>query len=81
MNENLKQTLTKEVILNYNLHNIEANSEIIFDANLLTYKSIIGFVEDEKTVKSLTYKILPKNSSFIIGSDNVVSRGEILVFD
>lgn len=81
MNETLKQILAKEVVLKPDLENIEKNDEIIFDANLLSYKSIIGFIEDNNKVKSLTYKILPKHSSFIIGSNSVISRGEIIVFE
>ncbi|PKQ46950.1 glycosyltransferase family 2 protein [Confluentibacter flavum] len=81
VNKSLKLILAKEVVLSSNLEDIKNNDEIIFDANLLSYKSIIGFIEDKSAVKSLTYKILPNNSNFIIGSDNVISRGEIIVFE
>lgn len=80
MNENLKQTVTKEIVLRFNLENIENNDEIIFDANILSYKSIIGFMEDDNKYKSLTYKILPNKSAFIIGSNNAVSKGKVIAF-
>src|SRR5690606_36917281 len=78
MNENLKQTVTKEVVLRFNLENIENNDEIIFDANILSYKSIIDFMQVENHYKSLTYKILPNKSTFIIGSNNAISKGKVI---
>jgi hypothetical protein len=60
---------------------VENNDEIIFDANTLSYKSIINFIESNNNCKSLTYKILPKKSNFIIGSDNAVSRGEVILLE
>ena len=80
MNENLKKELTKEVVLRDNLENIKTNDEIIFNANSLSYKNIIGFMEDEKKYKSLTYKILPNKSDFIIGSNNAISKGKVITF-
>jgi GT2 family glycosyltransferase len=80
MNEKLKEALKKEVVLRHNLEHIENNNEIIFDANTLSYKDIIAFIEDKKEDKSLTYKILPKNSNFIIGSNNAISKGKAIVF-
>ena len=80
MNDNLKQILAKEVVLRSNLENIKNNDEIIFDANIISYKNIIGFMEDESKCKSLTYKILPNKASFIIGSNSAISRGEMIDF-
>jgi len=36
----------------------------------------------EKTSKNkkVTYKILPNNSNFIVGSDDAITRGEIINF-
>jgi hypothetical protein len=81
MNEELKQTLSKNVVLSSNLDIVHNNDEIIFDANTLSYKSIINFIEDKSNCKSLTYKILSKKSNYIIGSDNAVSRGEVIVLE
>lgn len=79
MNDALKSVLTKEVLLSKNLDMADTNSEIIFDANVLTYKQIISFMENKN--KSFTYKIVPKNSKFVLGSNNAITRGEIIVFD
>jgi hypothetical protein len=81
MNKELKQTLSKNVVLSQDLGQVENNDEIVFDANTLSYKNIINFIEDKNDCKLLTYKILPKKSNFIIGSDNAISRGEIIVFE
>ena len=35
-------------------------------------------IEDNKD-KAITFKILPKNSNFVLGSDDAISRGEIIV--
>ncbi|MGB5418716.1 glycosyltransferase family 2 protein, partial [Algibacter sp.] len=78
LNESLKAVLTKEVILKSDLKNIEKASEIIFDSNTLSFKNIINFMETNQLDKSVTFKILPKNSKFIIGSDDAISRGEVI---
>jgi hypothetical protein len=81
MNEPLKTVLTKSVILNSNFDEVDNNSELIFDANVLTYKQIISFMENKNEDKSFTYKILPKSSKFVLGSNNAISQGEIITFD
>ena len=81
MNESLKSVLPKTVILNSNFDEIDGNSEVIFDANVLTYKQIISFMENKNEDKSFTYKILPKSSKFVLGSNNAISQGEIIIFD
>ena len=77
-NNQLEQVLTKEVILKSDLKNIEKQSEVIFDANVLSYKNIISFMETNQLDSSVTFKILPKNSNFVIGSDDAVNRGEVI---
>jgi GT2 family glycosyltransferase len=81
INENLKQVLANDFVLRNSLEDIEVNDEIIFDANTLTYKSIIGIMQDENKDKLLTYKILPNKSSYVIGSNNTVSKGKVIVFN
>ncbi|MBD0823839.1 glycosyltransferase family 2 protein [Aestuariibaculum marinum] len=78
MNESLKAVLPKEVVLKNCLESIQDTTEIIFDGNSWKYKDIISAIEKKKNCKSVTYKILPKDSSFIIGSDNAICRGEII---
>jgi len=53
------------------------NVEIIFDNHFWSFKSIIKFMEEYKNSKC-TFKILPMNSDFIIGSNNSNDRGQII---
>lgn len=81
VNKDLEQVLSKDVILKSDLKNIEKQSEVIFDANVLSFKSIISFMETNFLDTSITFKILPKNSNFVIGSDDAVSQGEVISFN
>jgi GT2 family glycosyltransferase len=80
-NRQLESALNKALILKSDVKNIVKESEVIFDANALSYKNIINFMEAEHLDDSVTFKILPKNSKFVIGSDDAISRGEIINFD
>jgi GT2 family glycosyltransferase len=51
------------------------NTEIIFDTHFVETKTIIQIFEKQLGY----YKILPKNSTFIIGSDSSKNRGEVLM--
>ncbi len=77
----LKRVLKKNVVLDYNMKHIKANDEVIIDANALKYKRIISIIEKLGTQKNVTFKILPKKSNYIIGSDNAINRGEVLKWD
>ena len=78
VNEKLKTVLSKQIILKRTLHAVEKQTEVIFNANRCSYKEIIEMIEDSKD-QVITFKILPKNSNFVIGSDNAISRGEVIV--
>ena len=56
---------------------VKENIEIIFDNNLLPFSEIIEAMENNNN-QGFTFKILPKHSDFIIGSNNSNDRGEIL---
>lgn len=53
--------------------------EVILDADYLTFKECISIMEMNKG-KSLTFKILPNDSNFIIGSNSNNERGEFVLF-
>lgn len=55
----------------------EAATEVIFDQNYLDFKNIIQTLETNKK-HGFTFKILPKSSGFIIGSNSSFDRGEIV---
>ena len=60
--------------------NIKPNAEVVFDANTLSYKEIIGYFLQLQKNNTHTFKIIPKSSNFIIGSNDSQNRGEILHF-
>ena len=60
---------------------VKLNSEVILDANMLSYKKIIEYVSNSTFNRTANFKILPKKSNFIIGSDSSKSRGEVILFD
>lgn len=79
-NEKLKDKLLKPMTLVSVINQVDYNSEIIFDANVLSYKEIISMISDHKINEKAKFKILPKNSNFIIGSNSSKNRGEVLPF-
>ena len=53
------------------------NVEIILDNEFIPFKDCIDFLESARN-KGYTFKILPKNANFLIGSNNSNGRGEII---
>lgn len=53
------------------------NAEVILDINYLKFKEAISFFETNKN-KSFTFKLLPLQSNFIIGSNSSNDRGEVI---
>ncbi|MDO6760141.1 glycosyltransferase family 2 protein [Tamlana sp. 2_MG-2023] len=77
----LEKVLEKPLFLKNEIKTVEKEVEVIFDANYLGFKDMIQMIESTFSQnKSVTYKILPNNSNFIIGSDNGLARGEIISF-
>ena len=81
LNDKLKQVLSKEVVLKKEVKNIEKGDEIIFDTNVISFKETIRQFSNREINKLVTYKILPKNSNYIIGSNSVTSQGEVICFE
>ena len=54
-------------------------TEIIFDINHINFKDSISFIQNNNH-KKVTFKLLPPNSNFIIGSNSSNDRGEIIYF-
>ncbi|MDI9257232.1 glycosyltransferase family 2 protein [Flavobacterium sedimenticola] len=52
-------------------------TEVILDTNYTGFKRAIAFLEENKN-KSLTFKMLPVESDFIIGSNSSNDRGEVI---
>ncbi len=73
-------SLKRPIELNPDLKQIKNNTEIIFDANALSYKQIIEYISDKEINSKATFKIRPNNSNFIIGSNSSKNRGEVIIF-
>lgn len=80
ISEQLNSALEKEVVL-FNVESGKIDGQrFILDNNFLSFKSIIEFIINSSKNSNSTYRILPKNSQFIIGSDSSIGRGEVLEF-
>lgn len=55
-------------------------SEVIFDNNCMTYKEIIEIIS-KLSRKGLTFKINPKNTNYILGSNSSETRGELIILN
>ncbi len=71
----LKQKIENQA--NIDKLTISRGTEIIFDANYLDFKTIITAFESNKT-ENISFKIVSKNSDFMIGSNSSFDRGEII---
>ena len=66
-------------IKNLNLIDIKQKTEFIIDLNFYTFKEAITFLEQNKNPNA-TFKLIPPNSNFVIGSNSSNDRGEVIVF-
>src|SRR5690606_22031078 len=80
INEDLKSKLTKPISLFSDPSDLQPNQQIIFNQKHITFKEIIEKMTKWSEIKYLTFKILPKDANFIIGSNSSKSRGEVLKF-
>ena len=79
MNTQMHAALTKNIVLETHLKNIKPNDEVVLDISFLGYKKAIAIIERLKNqTTAVTFKILPQQSNFILGSDNAISRGEVI---
>ena len=60
--------------------NTTNTKEIIFDNNNLTYQDIIALIVKLKNM-NLTFKIHPKNTNYILGSNSSETKGEVVIFE
>lgn len=76
----LESKLDKSVRLYSEDMKLSDHQEIIFDTKILSFKNCIDFIHTSNEAANLTYKILPKGSRFIIGSNSSKDRGEVITF-
>lgn len=74
---NVLKTFDKDFEQTNSIRKYEKQTEYIFDNNSVAFKSIIQQIDSFPENKRSTFKILPKNSQFLIGSNSSKSRGEI----
>jgi GT2 family glycosyltransferase len=77
--EKLENQLNKSVVCQNSSQSFSENgsTEIIFDQNYLSFKTIIDAFQANKE-KHFTYKIHPESSDFLIGSNSSLDRGEVV---
>ena len=78
MKNKLENALGKPILFLDKSNTFRNRTEIIFDQAYFGFSNCIDFMESNKN-KFLTFKILPKNTTFIIGSNNNRSSGEMII--
>jgi len=81
VNVGLTKAFDQDVILQAHMKLYNDQTEYILDNNYLSFKSIIEIISCRPKYCTATFKILPKNSNFIIGSDSSKTRGEVIPFN
>jgi GT2 family glycosyltransferase len=77
----LREILVKPVHVHSQLNTpIEDNSLVIYDLSKFQIKTVIADMIEKKQKFRIRFRFLPRNSTFILGSDSSVSRGEVLQF-
>lgn len=61
------------------LERVIEGTEVFLDAAMLSYKGCITLISESEK-KGCTFKIIPKNATFAIGSNSREGRGEVLHF-
>ena len=59
------------------LNNSVVGTELILDNEFISFKECIEVLESSRN-KGFTFKIIPKNANFLIGSNNSNERGEVI---
>jgi hypothetical protein len=79
--ESLKKQLQQPIAIRTEIKDtIPNNCMVIYDFNTLKTKAVIEDMKKKSKQESIVFRLLPKNSKFIIGSDSTIARGEIIHF-
>jgi GT2 family glycosyltransferase len=79
--DSLKNQLHQPVAISSSIMNkIDDNSMVVYDFNTLKTKAIIEDMKKKSIQENIVFRLLPKNSKFILGSDSAINRGEVLHF-
>ncbi|RTY83021.1 glycosyltransferase family 2 protein [Flavobacterium sp. LS1P28] len=67
---------TEKIVISSSVKS-KIGAEIILDNEFISFKKCIAILESSRN-KGFTFKIIPKNANFLIGSNNSNERGEII---
>ena len=67
---------TEKIVISSSVKS-KIGTEIILDNEFISFKKCIAILESSRN-KGFTFKIIPKNANFLIGSNNSNERGEII---
>ncbi|ANH61620.1 glycosyltransferase family 2 protein [Dokdonia donghaensis] len=76
----LSQSVKKTVVTQNKLSATKTGQEILFDAQYTGYDKIIKEIITHSS-SGVSYKLIPKKSTFAIGSNSSEGRGEIITFE
>ena len=79
INKDLKPKLKRPITFTSNTEEpVPENAQIVIDIEYVSFKSIIEIMKRYNSTRQNSYRMLLKSSSFMLGSDNSVSRGEVI---
>jgi hypothetical protein len=73
----LQKPVTLEAAITDDIVN---HSMVVYDFNTLKIRNVIEDMKKKSEQEYIVFRLLPKNSKFILGSDSAISRGELLRF-
>lgn len=81
IDEELEKQLQKPLKIQSEIScDVAENSMVIYDFNSLSIKDCISDMKKKSEQSSIRFRLLAKNSKFILGSDSAVNSGEVLHF-
>ncbi len=79
-NKRLAARMPKLLKVETQIETFDDGTEFILDNNMLNFKKILHIIEKNASKSDCTFKILPKNSNFILGSNSANGRGEVIEY-
>ncbi len=76
----LQMALKKSVLCVKEVTVFKSNTDYVLDLNYLKFRDVIDILKKSKEKKIISFKILPKNTNFVLGSQTSENRGEIFHF-
>ena len=77
--EKIERAVKKPVDSKVVFNGFTSGTEVIFDTNCVSFSAAIEAIIEYGN-KGVTYKIIPKNSTFAVGSNSSDGRGEVITW-